>query len=75
VWHLDCQAGGDIDLTETGVKVKDHDFIASIERKDGRLELFIPPSYTKAFDSNEALNDYLEALGLEEISLPESIKT
>ena len=73
VWHLDCQVGGEIDLTLNKVTSKNHDFIAAVRRKDDRLELFIPPSYTRVFDSNTSLNSYLEDLGLEEISLPEFI--
>lgn len=69
-WHLDCLIGGKINLKEGSVSVKGHDFIASIRRKGRRLVLTIPPSYTKIFESNEELNRYLKALGLEELTLP-----
>lgn len=70
VWHLDCKAGGEINLAEGKVEPKGHDFIASVTRKGDKLELFIPPSYIKIFDSNESLNEYLKKLGLEEIHIP-----
>ncbi len=70
VWHLDCRAGGEINLAEGRAEVKEHDFIASVTRRGGKLELFIPPSYTKLFDSDKLLNNYLKKLGLEEINLP-----
>ncbi|MEM2211226.1 MAG: hypothetical protein QW372_03115 [Nitrososphaerales archaeon] len=70
-WHLDCLAGGEINLKESKVIKRDHDFIASVKRKNDKLELLIPPNYTKVFDSIKALNDYLKALGLEEINLPD----
>jgi hypothetical protein len=69
-WHLDCQAGGDLDLSRAVATPKNHDFIAAVTRREGgRLELLVPPSYTKVFDSNAALNDYLRALGLVELSI------
>jgi len=70
VWHLDCLFGGEIDLSNNKVISKGHDFIVSVKRKGDKLELFISSSCNKVFDSNEALNNYLRALGLEEISLP-----
>ncbi|MEM3383879.1 MAG: hypothetical protein QW698_07580 [Nitrososphaerales archaeon] len=71
VWHLDCLVGGEINLKEEKAIMRDHDFIASITKKDEGLELFIPPSYTKIFKSILELNNYLEAIGLEEINLSE----
>lgn len=68
-WHLDCQAGGEVDLSRSVATPKNHDFIAAVRRKDDRLEFFISPSYTRVFDSSAALNSYLKALGLEEISI------
>lgn len=69
-WHLDCRAGGDIDLSRSLATPKGHDFIAAVKRKgDGSIDFFIEPSITKAFDSNEELNEYLRALGMEEISI------
>ena len=70
VWHLDCRAGGVINLAESEVKITDHDYIASITKKGERLELHIPPSYTKTFDTKDSLNNYLRALGLEEMDIP-----
>jgi len=50
---------------------KNHDFIAAVKRKNeddtDKYELSISPSFTRVFNSNAALNDYLTALGLEEI--------
>ncbi|MCX8191612.1 MAG: hypothetical protein N3F06_02245, partial [Nitrososphaerales archaeon] len=69
-WHLECLAGGEIDLKERKVITRDHDFIASVKKRGNKLELFVPPNYIKVFDSIEALNSYLKALGLEEIILP-----
>jgi hypothetical protein len=71
-WHLDCQVGGEIDLNRSMVTSKNHDFIAAVRRKDDRLELFISSSYTRVFDSSAELNNYLRALGLEEISITQS---
>jgi hypothetical protein len=69
-WHLDCRAGGELDLNRSVATPKNHDFIAAVRRKDdGKFEFFISPSYTKVFDSNAALNDYLRALGVEEIEI------
>ena len=68
-WHLDCQMGGDVDLDRSTATPKSHDFIAAVMRKDDGLELFIPPSHTKVFDSNATLNGYLKALGVEEIGI------
>jgi hypothetical protein len=69
-WHLDCRAGAELDLNRSVATPKDHDFIAGVRRKDDdRFEVFISPSRTKVFDSNEALNDYLRAVGLEEIGI------
>ncbi|MEM1994459.1 MAG: hypothetical protein QXW32_03150 [Nitrososphaerales archaeon] len=70
VWHLECRAGGEINLAEGKVEAKCHDFIASVTRRGDRLELFIPPSYTKIFDSNKSLNEYLKKVGLEEVNIP-----
>jgi hypothetical protein len=70
VWHLDCRVGGVIDLAESRVEASEHDYIAAVTRRGEKIELYIPPSYTKVFDSKEALNKYLRALGLEEIDLP-----
>lgn len=71
-WHLDCRAGGELDLNRSVATPKNHDFIAAVRRKgdDNRFEFFISPSYTKVFDSNVTLNDYLKAVGLEEIGIP-----
>ncbi len=71
-WHLDCRVGGDLDLNRSMATTKNHDFIAAVRRKedDDRFEFFLPPSYRKVFDSNVAFNDYLRALGLEEIGIP-----
>lgn len=67
-WHLDCQAGGELDLSRSASKSKEHDFIAAVRRKeDNRFEFFVSPSYTRMFDSNETLSEYLRALGMEEI--------
>jgi hypothetical protein len=68
-WHLDCRAGGELDLERSIASPRDHDFIAAVRRKeDNRLEFFISTSSrTKVFDSDAGLNDYLRALGLEEI--------
>lgn len=69
-WHLDCLVGAELDLNRSVATPKNHDFIASVRRKDDdRFELFISESSTKVFDSNAALNDYLGALGLEEIGI------
>lgn len=68
-WHLDCLAGGDLDLSRSVTTPKNHDFIAAVRRKNDRIEFFISASQTKIFDSNAALNDYLRAVGLEEISI------
>jgi hypothetical protein len=69
-WHLDCRAGGELDLNRSIATPKDHDFIAAVKRKDDdRFEFFLAPNCTKAFDSDVALNDYLRALGLEQISI------
>ena len=70
VWHLDCSVGGVIDLAESKVKTSEHDYIAAVTRRGEKLELHIPPSYVKIFDSQDSLNKYLRALGLEEINLP-----
>ena len=67
-WHLDCEAGAELDLNKSVATPRHHDYIAAVRRNDDdTFELSIPPSYTKVFDSNAALNDYLKALGLEEI--------
>ena len=69
-WHLDCEAGGVLDLNSAIATRKDHDYIAAVRRKeDGTLEFVISSSQTKAFDSNSALNGYLRALGLEELTV------
>ena len=69
-WHLDCQAGAELDLNRSVATPKNHDFIAAVRRKDDdKFEIFISPSYTRVFDSNAALNSYLRALGLEEIGI------
>lgn len=69
-WHLDCRAGAELDLSSSLATPKNHDFIAAVRRKDDdRFELFISSSYTRVFDSNAALNDYLRALSLEEIDI------
>ena len=70
VWHLDCKVGGVIDLAESKVKISEHDYIAAVTRRGEKLELHIPPSYIKIFDSKDSLNKYLRALSLEEINLP-----
>ena len=69
-WHLDCLAGAELDLNRAVATLRNHDFIAAVRRKDdGRFEFFISSSSTRVFESNEALNQYLRALGLEEIGL------
>ena len=68
-WHLDCRAGAELDLSKSVVTAKNHDFIAAVMRKNDRLEFFLSTSQTKVFHSYEALNDYLRALGLEEVSV------
>ena len=70
-WHLDCLAGGELDLNRSLATPKNHDFIASVRRKedDDRFEFVLSPSCRKVFDSNVALNNYLRALGLEEIGI------
>ena len=69
-WHLDCLAGADLDLNSSVATPKNHDFIAAVRRKDNdRFELFISDSNKRVFDSSEALNDYLLALGLKEIGI------
>lgn len=69
-WHLDCRAGAELDLEKAVATPKSHDYIAAVRRKDGgRFELSISLSFTRVFDSNDALNDYLRALGLEEVSI------
>ena len=69
-WHLDCRAGGDLDLSRSMSTLRNHDFIAAVRRKDDdSFEFFLSPSYTKVFGSSAALNDYLRALSLEEIAI------
>lgn len=60
-----------LDLNSSVATHKGHDYIAAVRRKedDGRFEFVIPPSHTKVFDTNTALNDYLRALGLEELTI------
>jgi len=70
VWHLDCRVGGVIDLEKIRVKISEHDYIAAVIKRGEKLELHIPPSYIKVFDSKDSLNNFLRALGLEEIDLP-----
>jgi len=65
-WHLDCMAGGELDLDRSVSTPKNHDYIAVIRRReDGKFEFSISPAQTKLFNSNAALNDYLRALGLQ----------
>lgn len=69
-WHLDCLAGADLDLNRSVATSRNHDFIAAVRRmEDGNGLVFFlsPSSNTKTFESNSALNDYLRAVGLEEI--------
>lgn len=61
--------GAELDLSRSVAMAKNHDYIAAITRKDGKLEFAISASQTKVFHSNSALNDYLKALGLEEVSI------
>ena len=69
-WHLDCRSGAELDLDKAVATPKSHDYIAAVKRKDGsRFELSIAPSFARVFDSNDALNDYLRALGLEEVGI------
>jgi nicotinamidase-related amidase len=65
--------GGEVDLNRSVTTPKSHDFIAAVRRKDDRFELFIPPSYTRVFDSNAALDSYLKALGIEETGITPDI--
>ncbi|MDG7000757.1 MAG: hypothetical protein JRN15_16815, partial [Nitrososphaerota archaeon] len=61
-------AGAELDLDRSMAISRNHDFIAAVGRKDDdKFEFFVSPSKTKVFDSAAALNDYLRALGLEEI--------
>jgi len=70
VWHLDCKVGGVMDIGESRVERREHDYIAAVMKRGEKLELHIPPSYIKVFDSKDSLNNFLRALGLEEIALP-----
>ena len=69
-WHLDCRAGGELDLDRSVATPKNHDFIAAVRRKeDYSFEFFVAPSsHTRVFDTIVTLNEYLKALGLEEIA-------
>jgi hypothetical protein len=70
-WHLDCRAGGELDLTRSVATPKSHDYIAAVRRKEDvhRFEFFLTTSSDpRVFDSGAALNGYLRALGLEEIA-------
>ena len=69
-WHLDCTAGGELDLDRSVATPKSHDYIAAIRRRDdGKFEFSISPVQAKLFDSSAALNDYLRALGLQAIGI------
>ena len=59
-----------LDLNSSIATRKGHDYIVAVRRKeDDKLEFVISPSHSKVFDTNAALNDYLRALGLEELAI------
>jgi len=56
-WHLDCE-----------IRAGEHDFIAALYVKDGKLLLSITgESRQRSFNDRRSLNEYLARIGLEEL--------
>ena len=59
-WHLDCEI----------INNEKHDFLASVTKKEEKLELSIPSSnLTKTFDTLNELNDFLKQIELEAVKI------